>query len=187
MNRVCKTCGMDKPIEAFARNGKSGHHPRCKPCMAEAERQRRLKVGDEIRAAERARYHADKSAKVLSYKKYYEANREAILARNADRYQDQSKRIKEGAKQYRTANKTKVREWNGTRRARLRNACPPWADRKAIASVYAEAARLEAETGVPYHVDHIIPLMGRNVCGLHIASNLQAIPAIENLRKGRKA
>jgi hypothetical protein len=184
--RICKNCGQMKLIDAFAKNGKNGNHPRCKICMAESERDRRLKIGDAIRTADRARYNADKTGKVLSYKKYYEANRAAILARNAKRYDSQSEKIKKDCKDYREANKHKVREWNGTRRARLRNACPPWADREAIAAIYAEAARLEAETGIPYHVDHIIPLAGRNICGLHIASNLQAIPATENLRKGRK-
>lgn len=60
---------------------------------------------------------------------------------------------------------------------------PAWASAGAIRAVYDEARRLTRETGVAHHVDHIIPLRGEFVSGLHVAENLRAIPAAENLRK----
>jgi hypothetical protein len=60
---------------------------------------------------------------------------------------------------------------------------PAWADHEKINGVYEEAQRLTAETGIKHHVDHIVPLHGKKVSGLHVHENLRAIPAIENKKK----
>lgn len=60
---------------------------------------------------------------------------------------------------------------------------PFWADMKAINAIYSEAQRLSVETGIPHQVDHIVPLHGKKVSGLHVHYNLRAIPADENKRK----
>lgn len=70
-----------------------------------------------------------------------------------------------------------------SRRARKKLAMPKWADKKAILAIYREAKRLTKETGTAWHVDHIIPLKSALVCGLHIPTNLQILPAFENRRK----
>jgi len=72
------------------------------------------------------------------------------------------------------------------RRLMLRMATPPWADFKKIAEIYRERDRLTAETGVAHHVDHIIPIQGKYVCGLHCEFNLRPIPAAENLSKSNR-
>lgn len=80
-------------------------------------------------------------------------------------------------------------EMAGARRARKINASPPWIDakhRKQIAEIYAQAALMTASTGVPHEVDHIVPLCGELVCGLHVVWNLRVITAEENRRKGNR-
>ncbi len=72
------------------------------------------------------------------------------------------------------------------RRARKLRATPPWADRKAIAAVYAECRRITLETGIEHHVDHIYPLRGRTGCGLPVHNNLQILTKLENLSKGNR-
>lgn len=72
------------------------------------------------------------------------------------------------------------------RRARKAHACPAWLDHNTIAPFYAEAIRLSIETGLPHEVDHIVPLMGKNVCGLHVPWNLRVIPATDNRKKSNK-
>lgn len=73
-----------------------------------------------------------------------------------------------------------------TRQAALLQRVPAWADLSAIKTFYVEARRLTQETGTAHHVDHIFPLCGKEVSGLHVATNLQVIPATINLAKGSR-
>jgi ribosomal 50S subunit-associated protein YjgA (DUF615 family) len=66
--------------------------------------------------------------------------------------------------------------------AKLRRT-PPWVDLEAIRALHAEARRLTLETGVEHHVDHVIPLQGRLVSGLHVHTNMQILTGSENSRK----
>jgi hypothetical protein len=72
------------------------------------------------------------------------------------------------------------------RRADVVQRTPSWANHEAIKAVYAECARLTVVTGTQHHVDHIVPLRGLTVSGLHVENNLQILPSFENLSKGRK-
>jgi 5-methylcytosine-specific restriction endonuclease McrA len=65
-------------------------------------------------------------------------------------------------------------------RATAIGAMPTWANHKAVEAVYAEAARLGLE------VDHVIPLKGKQVCGLHVEGNLVLLTKLENQKKGNR-
>ena len=71
-------------------------------------------------------------------------------------------------------------------RARKLHATPVWADQDKILEFYAEAKRLAEETGTEYEVDHIIPLQGKYVSGLHVPDNLQVLTAVANRQKSNK-
>ena len=97
----------------------------------------------------------------------------------------------EMAKKYRERNRQKClqasRTWrkknleydafrSATYRATKINQTPKWANLAKIKEVY-----LNCPDG--FHVDHIVPLRGKNVCGLHVENNLQYLTAQENLKK----
>jgi hypothetical protein len=87
------------------------------------------------------------------------------------------------SREYERKNQFKRVARNRLRKINLKQACPTWANLKQIQEIYAKAAKLTKETGLRHHVDHIIPLRGKNVCGLHVPCNLQVLTAVENLRK----
>lgn len=85
-------------------------------------------------------------------------------------------------------NKALITSYKAKRRATLRQAMPSWLTQDQILqirAIYAEAKRLSDETGIPHDVDHIVPLAGKIVSGLHVPWNLRAIPKIENNRRPR--
>lgn len=73
-----------------------------------------------------------------------------------------------------------------TRRLRIIGATPRWVDLDAINAFYIEAAKLTVETGVPHEVDHIVPIDGKIVSGLHVPWNLQILTRTQNRSKANK-
>ena len=78
------------------------------------------------------------------------------------------------------ANPEKNRAASAMRRAAQLMASPSWVDRAANAAIYDEAVRLGLT------VDHVVPLKGRNVSGLHVQWNLQLLTQDANRRKGNR-
>lgn len=78
------------------------------------------------------------------------------------------------------------RESRARQRALRLRRLAKWADRKKIADIYREANRITRRTGVPHEVDHIIPLQGKSVSGLHVETNLRVIPRSENIKKSNR-
>jgi 5-methylcytosine-specific restriction endonuclease McrA len=96
-------------------------------------------------------------------------------------------------REYRNAwkanNKTQVRADTKARRRKHRDATPLWLTRKQkseIRQLYQIAITMTQTTGEQYVVDHIVPLRGEFVCGLHVPWNLRVITQDENLKKSNK-
>jgi hypothetical protein len=121
--------------------------------------------------------------KISAYNKQYEKdNKDRIASRRQDTLEER----REVKRLWRKNNLGMVLADCAKRRAAKVNRTPAWLtefDRLKMKCYYQVAVMRSRESGQKWHVDHIIPLQGENVCGLHVPNNLQIIPAIENMRK----
>lgn len=165
--RACSKCGIEKPLSQFSprKDRPLGRHYSCKLCnmlTARAWRNKTLrpesfKKEARKRSAEYRRLYPEKVAETKKlWSKKYPERKAELSAR------------------YRT-NKIKR--------------TPAWLSKEQkeeIKNFYWLARDLRAVTGEEYHVDHIVPLRGQDICGLHVPWNLQVIPKDLNLSKHNK-
>jgi 5-methylcytosine-specific restriction endonuclease McrA len=119
-------------------------------------------------------------------KRYYEKNREVVIARAAARPHEEVREYKE---KYKAANPELYKALTSVRKRRHRNATPPWITKEQklqIRQMYLQAQKLTKVTGERYVVDHIVPLINDFVCGLHLPWNLRVMTQEENLKKSNK-
>jgi|Laugresu1bdmlbdd_1035124.scaffolds.fasta_scaffold04355_2 hypothetical protein len=161
--KQCKKCSVTKDLVLFNKDKtrKDGYHCYCKECAKESKKEAYSKKKD---------YYTQKSQ---AWKKN---NPQKVLA---------------SAKKGRQKHKARrLADWMHYNTRKL-NACPLWLSkeqRTKIENIYKFAKFMEELSlgSIKYHVDHIIPLRGDNVCGLHVPWNLQILNARDNLSKGNR-
>lgn len=145
-------------------------------------------------AASIEKWHAANAGHIKEWRKaYYVKHSDAIKARvrqwaqrNAHNEAVKASRSARG-KAWRTAHPEKHNAKAAYRRAAKIHRTPKWLtpdDRWMIEEIYHLAQLRSQVTGVEWHVDHVIPLLGKTVSGLHVPGNLRVIVGVENLRKG---
>lgn len=156
--KPCTKCKVDKPLEEYYnhKKGKFGKQPRCKSCLNEQVR-------------DWAKSNKDKTK---SYVQTWRKN-------NKERYNTTHA-------EWSSRNRHKRNHKEGLRRASKVQATPSWlsaAQKQEILYHYSLAKEAELITGDKYHVDHVIPLINEDICGLHVPWNLQVLPSDVNLKK----
>ena len=161
-------------------------------------------------AYDKTRRQANK-AKDLDYdKKHYNTHKEKILERVKKYYNTNKEKRRAYSREYRIAHPKKIAEYqkeydkkyridnqairnasHAKRRAAKLQQTPAWADVEAIKATYLDCAEINlaakaAGCTAKFVVDHIVPLQGKNVSGLHVENNLQIITSTENSRKNNK-
>lgn len=186
-SKVCSKCKEKKPVSAFGKHSarKDGLRSRCKPCNS-ADAKQYAEANREAVLENKRRYYSENKGKFSSDhadRMKDESFRKRKAAASREWYRENKERRAEYGKSHYEANKPYYMAASAKRRSAKVQQTPSWANEQAIRAFYEEAKRLEQETGVRYHVDHIIPLQGQMVSGLHVENNLQVIPANENLSK----
>lgn len=156
-NWVCMVCACEKAHRQY---------------VTDPEGREAKKAADQKRRAYFERYRKQHRDRYINH---------AVQWR--EKNQDHAKAL---AKEWKAANKDKISASEARRHATKRNATPAWSEREAIEAIYALCQFMTTSTGVLHHVDHIVPLRGKTVCGLHVAANLQVIPATVNLSKNNR-
>lgn len=161
--KTCTRCSQQKPYSMFykqAVNSKDGYQAHCKSC--DNKRKAIWKKNN----PEAAKLHA-------SISDLKRSGSEHRRARNA---------------RWKKNNPHKVLVMDANRRAAKLKRTPAWlteVDRFEIDCIYNYASALR-RIGLDYHVDHVIPLQGKLVSGLHVPKNLQVITGFDNLQKSNK-
>lgn len=146
----------------------------------------------------------DKENQKRLAKEWYERNKELAKERSRQWALDNPEKRAEAIVKWREENRDKHnlanRNWNSRnqdkktayeakRRSAKLQRTPGWltpCELERIQALYSIAAMFTRESGIEHHVDHIVPLQGESVSGLHVYNNLRILPATENLKKSNK-
>jgi hypothetical protein len=204
IEKRCVACLVVKPLSDYCNDKKAAdkRQSRCKVCTRAfsrkwcQENKARHKELNRLRysakATEIRQYHREHRLKNLDAER--ERARSFMRSKRATRSQDERQKELDYKKQsyleniekirvykakYKKENPWQNRAQNMRRKAAKLHRTPSWVDREAVNQIYKDCP-----AGLT--VDHIIPLQGKTVSGLHVPWNLQYLTASENSRKGNK-
>lgn len=174
--KLCPHCTEVKPFEAFYASSthKSGYASWCKPCETQRNK---------------AKFQRRKDTQLAKAKEYRLANKESVTAtilawreQNPGRYELAIKNW--GLRNRDKRNATWMKRYTGKK-----NRTPTWLTDDELwmmEQAYDIASIRSKILGIKFHVDHIVPLQGKTVSGLHVPWNLQVIPAKLNQQKSNR-
>lgn len=181
----CKECGEYKDDALFKQqNGKRAGLV-CRDCSRFSRRSGRPrksrsdKIYTDVKSQQKAWYLRNRETQLSKMRNYYKDNFDKIQAACAEFYANNKEAFRIKNKKWRTKNTKMITYYSRSYNLAKMRRIPIWADLNAIKEFYNNCPP-------GYHVDHIVPLRGKTVSGLHVIENLQYLTKADNLRKGRK-
>ncbi len=173
--KTCTKCNTIKEVSMFHKgNNPDGYRTWCKYCVSIYKKQ----------------YKIDNAERIKKVQQVYDAVHNPLRkAYFQQRYLDQKQKIDAAIKAYRKANLDKHAAKQTKRRAARLSRTPAWLtadDHWLIEQAYELAALRTKMFGFYWEVDHVLPLQGKTVSGLHVPTNLQVISATLNRQKNNQ-
>ena len=191
--KKCKACETEKSLFDFRqsknRSGTYTYRNQCRSCEREASLKYEAE-NREKRRQEKRDFYATNLEKELERKRlHYALNTEKEKARSARWREENREYLREKDRQDAKNRPAYFCYKTQKRHAAKLQRTPAWLSEEQLKEIQVEyelSAWCSQVMGVKYNVDHIVPLQGKTVCGLHVPWNLRVIPASDNFRKSNK-